>query len=165
MVRQSSRLSERDSASAIEDFLNGTSSVRFVSILHLHSSTQLPHCILFTDSPTQFFRSASLPLYECRKLQMTAGPMRRLSSSSRTHAQRITLKNLASSTPVALRQPQRTLANIRERDISLSKTWFTSTVPRISPPELRGQDHSPPDERTLKLGKSKYLCLGSYFMY
>ncbi|OCL10119.1 hypothetical protein AOQ84DRAFT_7258 [Glonium stellatum] len=85
---------------------------------------------------------------------MTAGLMRRLSSSSRIHAQRITSKNLACSVPVALRQPQRTLANIRERNIPLSKTWFTSTVPCTFPPELSGQDHSPPDERTLKLGKT-----------
>ncbi|KAF2810630.1 uncharacterized protein BDZ99DRAFT_560864 [Mytilinidion resinicola] len=80
---------------------------------------------------------------------MTAGLMRRLSSSTRTRAHRISVRNWA-LTP--LRQPQRTLANIK--DTSESKTWFTSNSPRFGPPDLGGNDHTPPDERTLKLGKT-----------
>jgi len=48
----------------------------------------------------------------------------------------------------------RTLANVREGGKALPEVWFTSTNPRQQTDEWAGENGKPPDERTLKLGKT-----------
>src|SRR2546421_318410 len=56
--------------------------------------------------------------------------------------------------------PSRHLAQVRTEP--LSEVWFTSSSPKRSPADDllgspgNGGDHKPPDERTLRLGKSKW---------
>jgi hypothetical protein len=61
----------------------------------------------------------------------------------------------------ATAQPVQTrgLANVRDhREYNSSELWFTPAKPHLLPAEGPGSglDHKPPDERTLKLGKSMY---------
>ncbi|KAF2016533.1 hypothetical protein BU24DRAFT_422882 [Aaosphaeria arxii CBS 175.79] len=84
---------------------------------------------------------------------MTAGLMRRLFSSS-TRAQlssRLASNHLTAPRLLGLKQYQRTLSNIRPREASVSKTWFTSTTVSLC---SSNSDIRPPDERTLKLGRT-----------
>ena len=88
--------------------------------------------------------------------QMTAGLMRRLFSSS-TRAripQRLTSHQLCAPPLLGLKQYQRTITDVRPRQASVSRTWFTSTAACPSP-DPNGSSR-PPDERTLKLGKSRF---------
>jgi hypothetical protein len=56
-------------------------------------------------------------------------------------------------------QPARGFAKVRnDKDLGLSQDiWFSSNAPLLLPVEGPGSgfDHKPPDERTLRLGKSK----------
>jgi len=67
------------------------------------------------------------------------------------------------ATPFTLRvgQVKRTLANIR--DFQENDVWFSNRIPCLQLLDSgpgSGNDRKPPDERTLKLGKSKrYLIL------
>jgi len=92
----------------------------------------------------------------------TAAPMRRLTAvrahtfNTRSHAAKA---SLLLPLIAALRQPTRTLANIREPDI-FSDVWFSANLPRQTTFDGAGPpcaDGKPPDERTVKLGKSKLL--------
>jgi hypothetical protein len=88
--------------------------------------------------------------------QMTAGLMRRLFSSS-TRArilQRLASNQLRAPPLLGLKQYQRTITDVRPRQASVSRTWFTSTAACPSP-DPDGSSR-PPDERTLKLGKSRF---------
>ncbi|KAJ9665400.1 hypothetical protein H2201_004478 [Coniosporium apollinis] len=89
---------------------------------------------------------------------MTAGLMRTL-SQARLRIVRNALTPKSSASPIVatgiLRQPRRSLANIREPDSFLSGVWFSSTPPCPTPTNPgNGSDVQPPDERTLKLGKT-----------
>ncbi|KAF2183795.1 hypothetical protein K469DRAFT_634412 [Zopfia rhizophila CBS 207.26] len=85
---------------------------------------------------------------------MTAGLMRRFSSSAQIRLRhRFASNYLTAPRLLCLKQYQRTITDVRPRQASISRTWFTSTT--ICPyPELGHQDHQPPDERNLKLGKT-----------
>jgi len=55
------------------------------------------------------------------------------------------------------------LANIREPDV-FSDVWFSANLPRRTTSDSAGPpgtDGKPPDERTVKLGKSKCLSANS----
>lgn len=87
---------------------------------------------------------------------MTAGPMRRhFSSSARAQlASRHTASGLPTRCSLGLRQYQRTITDLRPCQPLASKLWFTSAAPqRYSGPGYNA-DHPPPDERTIKLGKT-----------
>lgn len=57
---------------------------------------------------------------------------------------------------VTTSQPcSRSFANIREPDFTLKELSFSGTGPRGTPEGPKEGDYKPPDERTLKLGKSK----------
>ncbi|KAF7187718.1 hypothetical protein HII31_11057 [Pseudocercospora fuligena] len=50
---------------------------------------------------------------------------------------------------------QRSFAQVNDTEQWNRDIWFTSSAPRYVPPSLNGNgDHSPPDERTLQLGKT-----------
>ncbi len=55
-----------------------------------------------------------------------------------------------------LRQPLRCLADVRDHR-AVPDVWFTGAFPRLEPelPGVSPGDIQPPDERTVKLGKSK----------
>jgi hypothetical protein len=103
----------------------------------------------------------------------TLGSMRKLPAPTTTTAVLTgrgfvlnTTRQLLEHEPVlALRPlfPSRSLAQVRQEP--LSEFWFTPSSPARSPADdLLGNnagpgtsgDHKPPDERTLKLGKSSY---------
>ncbi|KAF2755687.1 hypothetical protein EJ05DRAFT_503144 [Pseudovirgaria hyperparasitica] len=83
---------------------------------------------------------------------MTAGLMRRFSTSKRLRADKLIKSTATPSSILYIRQPKRNLANIRDRE--LSGSWFSSTPPVWMPEHQLGSDGAPPDERTLKLGKT-----------
>ena len=119
------------------------------------------------SSPARRISSASPPrlrlrnpavhcsLYVCTSAQMTTGRMRRLfSSSTRTQLPlRSSSSHLTAPRLLCLRQYQRTITDVRPRQASVAKSWFTSSTPS-SCPQPGASDHPPPDERTLKLGNS-----------
>lgn len=136
------------------------------SILHLHH----PKSTLAFLRPSFEIADISTP-YESTHDLMPGRLMRRFSTLSSL----IRLRNhaLALTTPAQLAvlrvfpsqcviQPQnsRSLALVRD-DKTLSELWFSSTSPRSEPKSaleeignISGGDPQPPDERTLKLGKS-----------
>ncbi|KAF2688404.1 hypothetical protein K458DRAFT_330724 [Lentithecium fluviatile CBS 122367] len=84
---------------------------------------------------------------------MTTGQMRRLfSSSSRARLSRCASTHLTTPRMLGLKQYQRTITDVRPRQASVARTWFTSSSALLYP-EGSG-DHPPPDERKLKLGKT-----------
>ena len=102
---------------------------------------------------------------------MTTDSIRKLSSplssplrwkSLVLHTNRLILQGTSAAIP-SLRQtlPSRNLAQVRPEP--LSELWFTSSFPNRGPadelldPNGIGNDHKPPDERILKLGKSRIL--------
>jgi hypothetical protein len=91
-------------------------------------------------------------LYGCTSipLHMTTGPMRRFSSSARTQLPSSTARSLTAPRLLGLRQYQR---NIRPRQASVSRSWFTSSSPCLNP-ELDEQERKRLTERNLKLGNS-----------
>ncbi|KAF2471262.1 uncharacterized protein BDR25DRAFT_260669 [Lindgomyces ingoldianus] len=88
---------------------------------------------------------------------MTAGLMRRFSSSTRIRSPHFSLQfsshHLTAPRLLGLKQYQRTIADLRPRQAAISRTWFTSTT-ACPHPESQTSDHPQPDERTLKLGKT-----------
>jgi len=95
---------------------------------------------------------------------MTATLMRTSAGRSLLRVQLLSPKSKSlAAAPFALRvrQVKRSLANIR--DLQECDVWFGSSIPcpQLSDSGLGSRnDHKPPDERTLKLGKSKrYLTL------
>lgn len=118
--------------------------------------------------------SVSLPFYLCLEHDIhDPSPMRRFCPLSLTRPRNHALafyKPTADPAPVAhglnshclnQRVPSRSLAQVRD-DRSFSELWFSSAIPLAVPkqalPELNngnGGLPQPPDERTLKLGKSK----------
>lgn len=107
-------------------------------------------------------------------LFMTIGLMRKLTPSSftRAHLLRTRRAAVAESTPCSKSSEQlqkRCLANVRDVDAhhsSSSKLWFTSTTPsRVQEGPGGGLDYKTPDERTLKLGKSKNHCILRSYSY
>lgn len=105
---------------------------------------------------TQATQRTILLLYGWITLHMTTGLMPRFTSHIRIRRPKLISKHFTPAASPALTPLSRTLANVRDRDASVSTTWFTSTAPSCSP-DIGDQDHRPPDERTLKLGKSM-LC-------
>ena len=94
--------------------------------------------------------------------------MRKFTPSSLIRAQ--LLPQRTDSTPAALfaiprlfllPAQQRSLAAIHDRDYLGPEICFSSTVPCPLPAEGPGSglDYKPPDERTLKLGKSRSILL------
>lgn len=53
---------------------------------------------------------------------------------------------------------KRTFAKVRDTELLDDKVWVSQTSSRAGPAGLRS-DHRPPDERTLKLGKSMFKHL------
>jgi hypothetical protein len=94
-------------------------------------------------------------LYGCISipLQMTTGPMRRFSSSARTQLSSSTPRSLTAPRLLGLRQYQRNITDIRPRQASISRSWFTSSSPCLHP-ELDEEGKKRLAERNLKLGNS-----------
>lgn len=89
---------------------------------------------------------------------MTAGLMRKVATSNLTRAHVVVPRTSPPVLYAALKQTHRGLANIRDTDRIFSEAWFSSSVPRLSAAESgfnNTNDAKPPDERTLKLGKSE----------
>jgi hypothetical protein len=127
------------------------------------------------------FTWASCTSNNASTVQMTSQPMRKLHKAA-CYAPSALRKNFfppvrkpvssrcrSTTTGISsLRQvvPKRHLAHVRPEPIS--EVWFTSSSPRTGPADdllgsnLPGRngtdDHKPPDERLVKLGKSKDLC-------
>ncbi|KAF2264292.1 hypothetical protein CC78DRAFT_463806 [Lojkania enalia] len=81
--------------------------------------------------------------------------MRRLFSSS-TRAQlsaRFASTHLATPRILGIKQYQRSITDVRPRQASISRTWFTSST-GLAYLEGSEGDHKPPDERRLKLGET-----------
>ncbi len=106
-------------------------------------------------------------------IQMTSKLMRKLQSSAHCPAASWTSRHdlrvrvfcrhkssAAGSHPLRQVPPRRYLAQVRPEPIS--EVWFTAASPRFGPadelldsPPGNNADHQPPNERLLKLGKSK----------
>ncbi|OSS47840.1 hypothetical protein B5807_06488 [Epicoccum nigrum] len=86
---------------------------------------------------------------------MTTGLMRRFSSSARTQLPRSTSFSLALAAPrlLGLKQYQRSITDVRPRQASVSRSWFTSTSP-CAYPELDEHEQKRLNERNLKLGNT-----------
>lgn len=96
-------------------------------------------CILYGCTPTP--------------VQMTICPMRRFSSSARTRLPFPAARSLTAPRLLGLRQYQRSITDIRPRQASVSRSWFTSSSPWLSP-ELDEREKKRLAERNLKLGDS-----------
>ncbi|KAF1918129.1 hypothetical protein BDU57DRAFT_514711 [Ampelomyces quisqualis] len=84
---------------------------------------------------------------------MTTGPMRRFSSSARTHLPSPAARSLTAPRLLGLRQYQRTITDVRPRQATVSRSWFTSSSPCFSPgPDEHEQKRLA--ERNLKLGNT-----------
>lgn len=85
---------------------------------------------------------------------MTSGLMRRFSSSARTQVPTPALRSLTAPRILGLKQYQRTITDIRPRQASVSRQWFTSSLSHHYPEaDIREQERL--NERNLKLGNSK----------
>jgi hypothetical protein len=104
-------------------------------------------------------RTTHSSLYGRISVHMTAGLMRSLFSSCIRAQLRLrhTANGLAAPQSLGLKLHQRTLSDARPRQASISKTYFTSTSANPYP-ELGGSDTPPPDQRTVKLGNSMFIC-------
>ena len=85
---------------------------------------------------------------------MTAGLMRKSVSAGLPRAHVVKPRSTAALLWATIRPAHRSLAIAREADSTVSELWFTSSIP-CPLPEIGGDHGKPPDERTLKLGKSK----------
>lgn len=94
-------------------------------------------------------------LYGCIFLstQMTSGLMRRFSSSARTQFSRSTATSLTGPRILGLKQYRRSITDARPRQASVSRQWFTSSTPWLSP-EPDECEKKRLNERNLKLGNS-----------
>ncbi|CAI6333647.1 unnamed protein product [Periconia digitata] len=124
---------------------------------HLQLPTTCSTNICSLTQPTYNHLYARSPLYDRTFLLMTYGPMRRLfSSSSRAQLSPrfASTSHLAAPRLLGLKQylNQRTITDIRPRQASVARNWFTSSSTCLSPQE--GSDHPPPNERNVKLGKT-----------
>jgi hypothetical protein len=96
---------------------------------------------------------------------MTTSGMRKFTPSALVRPQLLQPKTAAFkscvSSNTSITPPQsRSLANVRDlREHDFSELWFSSPGPSLRPVEGPGSglDYKPPDERTLKLGKSMYF--------
>ncbi|KAH7392976.1 hypothetical protein BKA66DRAFT_567701 [Pyrenochaeta sp. MPI-SDFR-AT-0127] len=84
---------------------------------------------------------------------MTSGLMRRFSSSARTQLPTATARSLTAPRILGLKQYQRTITDIRPRQASVSRHWFTSSSPCYYP-ELDEREQQRLNERNLKLGNT-----------
>ncbi|KAF3003062.1 hypothetical protein E8E13_007328 [Curvularia kusanoi] len=84
---------------------------------------------------------------------MTTGLMRRFSSSARTQLPPSTSFSLTAPRLLGLKQYQRSITDVRPRQASVSRSWFTSTSPCASP-ELDEREQKRLNERNLKLGST-----------
>ena len=91
---------------------------------------------------------------------MTTGLMRRFSSSARTQLPRSTSFSLTAPRLLGLKQYQRSITDVRPRQASVSRSWFTSTSP-CAYPELDEHEQKRLNERNLKLGNS----MAAAFLY
>ena len=125
---------------------HGDNPARVYAKLRTHQQTA-PHGRLVHYSTTQSQSSTSLLTlpylypYYLRRLgllhgvyvplssQMTTGLMRRFSSSARTQLSSSASRSLTSPRLLGLRQYQRTITDIRARQASVARHWFTSSSP------------------------------------
>lgn len=85
---------------------------------------------------------------------MTAGSMRCIPPSRLARAQRLTTRNPAVAIPSAIRNSVRTFAKVQQPEGTQTGGWFSASIPGPLPPDHKGEGGKPPDERTLKLGKT-----------
>jgi len=114
----------------------------------VHLSTKLP-------APSKPIRI----LYGCISLpvQMTTGLMRRFSTSARTQFSPHAGRALAAPRLLGLRQYQRNITDVRPRQASISRNWFTSSSPYRTQ-ELDEEEKKRLAERNLKLGNSMRIA-------
>lgn len=89
---------------------------------------------------------------------MTAGSMRCIPLSRLARAHRLTTRNPATAIPATLRHSVRTFARAQPPEGTQTGEWFSASTPSPLPPDHKGEGGKPPDERTLKLGKSESPC-------
>jgi hypothetical protein len=111
------------------------------------------------------FTNLQISIYAFTTIVMTASVMRKFTPSALTrvqllHPKRAAPELFASAIKPAQPTQTRSLANVRDvRGQDFAELWFNVAGPSLRPSEGpgSGMDYKPPDERTLKLGKSKYL--------
>lgn len=87
---------------------------------------------------------------------MTAGLMRCIPPSRLARAHRLTARNRAAAAPAtARRHGVRAFAKVQQPEGTQTGGWFSASTPGPLPPDHKGEGGKPPDERTLKLGKSE----------
>ncbi|KAH4029463.1 hypothetical protein HBI25_199090 [Parastagonospora nodorum] len=84
---------------------------------------------------------------------MTTGLMRRFSTSARTQFSPHAARALAAPRLLGLRQYQRNITDVRPRQATVSRNWFTSSSP-CRGPELDEEEKKRLAERNLKLGNT-----------
>jgi len=62
------------------------------------------------------------------------------------------------SNPPSCLRNCRCFARVQDLDSLNREVWFSSSAPRSSPELGGGGDHKQPDERTLQLGKSRWVA-------
>ncbi|KAK8160380.1 hypothetical protein IWX90DRAFT_466888 [Phyllosticta citrichinensis] len=85
---------------------------------------------------------------------MTTGIMRWIAPPTRLFRTRAFRAKLSPCAPAAVHHTVRTFAKVRSPDGIEAGEWFSSSGPSPLPVEHKGEDGKPPDERTLKLGKT-----------
>lgn len=92
-----------------------------------------------------------------RSPQMTTGIMRWIAPRARLIRMRACrAKPFSPSAPAAVQHTVRTFAKVRHPEGIEAGEWFSASGPSPLPVEHKGENGKPPDERTLKLGKSEY---------
>lgn len=144
------------------DLTHVGSSALETSIYRLHSTT----IDLATINPLQRLVADAVDIG-----YMTAGLMRtRLPSSlfRPRHAVTGAASRVVAHAPAIAGSHvwTRSFARVQDPEILSDQLWFSSTAPRPRPDGVgSGGDHKPPDERTLKLGKSEELLIRISTLY
>ncbi|KAK7535531.1 hypothetical protein IWX49DRAFT_510270 [Phyllosticta citricarpa] len=85
---------------------------------------------------------------------MTTGTMRWIATPTRLIRTRAFRAKLSHSAPAAVHHTVRSFAKVRNPDGIEAGEWFSSSGPSPLPVEHKSEGGKPPDERTLKLGKT-----------
>ena len=105
-------------------------------------------------------------LHACQSHMMRPGLMRTLLPSRIFHASNNgnALASAAKAATAECSNPPsclrncRCFARVQDLDSLNREVWFSSSAPRSSPELGGGGDHKQPDERTLQLGKSRWVA-------
>lgn len=131
--------------------LPSPSSFLLLYFLYFNSTTAQRTTTLYLFPLDVFCRHSQAPRLMSRPCKL----LRSAPQATKTSALTLSCRSLRAAYPATV--TSRCLATVEQGQKVLPDVWFTGSIPRHSPP-VRNDPSEPhkPDERTLKLGKSKF---------